>query len=56
MKKLLKIAAIGLLTTAILDPFVYSMLEKPIPWGKDLIMGIAGAACFYALIRFRDYL
>ncbi len=42
MKKLLTWGAIGLSTTALLDPVIYSMLDMPIPWIRDLLMG-AGA-------------
>ncbi|MBK5276623.1 MAG: hypothetical protein JJE30_16455 [Desulfuromonadales bacterium] len=54
MKKLLSWGGVGLLTTALLDPLMYSMLEKPIPWVRDLAMLAAGVACLYLLIRFRD--
>jgi len=54
MKKLLTWGGVMLLTTALLDPLVYSMLEKPIPWIRDVLMGIGGLACFYFLIKFRD--
>jgi hypothetical protein len=54
MKKLLTWGAVGLLTTALLDPLIYSMLDKPIPWIRDLMMGVGGAACIYSLIKFRD--
>jgi hypothetical protein len=54
MKKLLNWGAVGLLTTAILDPVVYSMLDLPIPWFRDLLMLAGGAACFWLLVRFRD--
>ena len=53
MKKLLTWLAVGLLTTALLDPLMYSMLDKPIPWFRDLLMLVAGVGCFYLLIRFR---
>lgn len=56
MKKLLSWGAVGLLTSALLDPLIYSMLDKPIPWFRDILMGTAGCACFYLLIRFRDEL
>ncbi len=56
MKKLLNWGAVGLLTTAILDPVVYSMLELPIPWVRDLLMGVGGVGCFYLLIRYRNEL
>jgi hypothetical protein len=54
MKKLLNWGAVGLLTSAILDPLIYSMLDKPIPWFRDALMLAGGVACFYLLIRFRD--
>ncbi|WP_298266414.1 hypothetical protein [Geobacter sp.] len=56
MKKLLSWGAVGLLTTALLDPLVYSMLEKPIPWLRDILMAAGGVGCFYLLIRFRNEL
>lgn len=56
MKKLLTWGAVGLLTTALLDPLMYYMLDKPIPWFRDILMGAAGCACFYLLIRFRNEL
>lgn len=54
MKKLLTWSAVGLLTSAIFDPIMYSMLDMPIPWVRDILMGIAGIGCFYALIKFRN--
>jgi hypothetical protein len=54
MKKLLNWLTIGLLTSALLDPVIYSMLDMPIPWVRDLLMLAGGIACFYLLIRFRD--
>jgi hypothetical protein len=54
MKKLLTWGAVGLLTTAILDPILYSMLGMPIPWLRDLFMGVGGAGCFYLLIKLRN--
>lgn len=54
MKKLLNWGAVGLVTSALLDPVIYSMLELPIPWFRDLLMLTSGVACFYLLIRFRD--
>ncbi|TWJ19333.1 hypothetical protein [Geobacter argillaceus] len=56
MKKLLMWGAAGLLTSAILDPIIYAMLEQPIPWMRDLFMGGGGIACFWLLIKFRDEL
>lgn len=56
MKKLLVWGGTGLLTTALLDPLVYSMLERPIPWVRDLLMAIGGIACLYALVAYRHSL
>jgi hypothetical protein len=53
LKKLLTWGAVGLLTTAILDPVIYSMLDLPIPWTRDLIMAVGGAGGFYLLIKYR---
>lgn len=53
MKKLITWGGVGLLTTAILDPLIYSMLDLPIPWMRDLAMGAGGIGCFYLLVRFR---
>jgi len=54
VKKLLTWGAVGLLTTAILDPVIYSMLDMPIPWIRDLLMGAAGVGCFYLLFKFHN--
>jgi len=54
MKKLLVWGTVGLLTTAFLDPLLYSGLGQPIPWGRDLLMAGGGVVCFYLLIKFRD--
>ena len=54
MKKLLSWGGVGLLTTALLDPLLYSMLDLPIPWRRDLLMVVSGAVCFYLLVKFRD--
>jgi len=56
LKKLLTWGAVGLLTTALLDPIMYSMLEMSIPWGRDLLMGIGGIGCFYLLVKYRNEL
>ena len=56
MKKLLSWGAVGLLTTAFLDPLMYSMLDKPIPWFRDVLMAAGGGLCFSLLIKFRDEL
>ncbi|HXE96394.1 MAG TPA: hypothetical protein VN642_08315 [Dongiaceae bacterium] len=54
MKKLLTWGGVGLLTTALLDPLLYSMLDQPIPWGRDLLMAAGGAGCMYLLVKLRD--
>lgn len=53
MKKLLTWGGVGLLTTAILDPLIYAMLDQPIPWLRDLLMFAGGVLCLYLLIKFR---
>ena len=53
MKKLLSWGATGLVTTAILDPLIYSMLDLPIPWWRDLLMLAGGIVCLYPLIKYR---
>ena len=54
MKKLLSWGGVGLLTTALLDPLLYSMLEQPIPWGRDIVMAAVGIGCLYLLVKMRD--
>jgi len=54
MKKLLNWGVVGLLTTALLDPVIYSMLELPIPWVRDLLMAVGGIGCWYLLVKYRD--
>jgi len=54
MKKLLTWSAVTLLTSAILDPLIYSMLDWPIPWLRDLGMLAGGAGCLYLLFRYRS--
>jgi hypothetical protein len=54
VKKLLSWGAVGLLTTAILDPIIYSMLDMPIPWTRDLLMAVGGVGGFFLLIKFRN--
>lgn len=56
MKKLLMWGAVGLLTTAFLDPLLYSMLERPIPWFRDVLMAAGGVACIFLLVKFRNEL
>lgn len=56
MKKLLSWGAVGLLTTALLDPLIYSMLEKPVPWVRDILMAAGGVACFWLLVKYRNEL
>jgi 4-amino-4-deoxy-L-arabinose transferase-like glycosyltransferase len=53
---LLALSPIGILfaPTAFLDPLIYSGLDQPIPWGRDLLMAGGGVVCFYLLVKFRD--
>lgn len=53
MKKLLSWGGAGLLTAALLDPLIYSTLEQPIPWLRDMVMFAAGAGCLYLLYKYR---
>lgn len=50
------LGAVGLLTSALLDPLIYSMLDQPIPWFRDVIMGGGGVVRLYLLVKFRDEL
>jgi len=54
MKKMLTWGAVGLITTALLDPLIYAMLDQPIPWSRDLLMFCGGVGCFYLLVRSRN--
>jgi hypothetical protein len=47
MKRLLLWVAIGLLTSALLDPLLYFMLDQPILWSRDMFMAAGGLICFY---------
>ena len=53
MKKLLTWGAVALLTTALLEPLLYSMLELPIPWWRDCAMLAAGVGCVFLLVKYR---
>jgi hypothetical protein len=53
MKKLLSWGGTGLVTTAFLDPLMYSMLDQPIPWLRDLLLLAAGIGCLYLLFTYR---
>ena len=54
MKKLLTWGGVGLITSAILDPLIYSMLDLQIPWLRDLVMLAGGAGCLYLLFKYRS--
>jgi hypothetical protein len=56
VKKLLSFLGVSLLTSAFLEPLFYSGLDRPIPWVRDMLMAVAGVACFYLLIKYRDQL
>lgn len=51
MKKLLSWGGVGLVTSALLDPLIYSMLDLPIPWLRDLLMLAGGIGCLYLLFK-----
>jgi hypothetical protein len=53
MKKFITWVAVGLLTTALLEPIMFYMLDLPIPWLRDLLMGVGGIGCFYLLFKHR---
>jgi len=53
IKKLLTFGAVSFLCAAFLDPLWASGLDRPIPWGRDILMAAAGVVCFYLLVRFR---
>jgi len=53
LKKFLTWLSVGLLTTALLDPIIYSMLEMPIPWLRDLAMAAAGCGGLSLLYKYR---
>jgi hypothetical protein len=56
MKKLLSWIAVGLLTSALLEPLIYSMLDQPVPWVRDLVMAGGGVLCFWLLVKYREWL
>jgi hypothetical protein len=56
MKKLLSFLGVSLLTSAFLEPLFFSGLDRPIPWGRDIFMAVAGVACFYLLIKYANQL
>ena len=58
MTKLLIWGAIGLLTSALLDPLLYFMHNQPIPLIRELLMAAGGLICFYLYlyIKFRNEL
>jgi hypothetical protein len=53
LKKLIIWLSVGLLTTALLDPIIYSMLEQPVPWLRDLTMAAVGSGGLYLLYKYR---
>ena len=54
MKKLLTWGGVGLITSAILDPLIYAILEMPVPWMRDLFMLAGGIGCIYLLVKHRN--
>ncbi len=56
MAKLLKVGAVGFLMAALLDPLWTGGLGRPIAWQRDLLLAIGGLLCYFALVKFRDFL
>lgn len=56
IKNLLTFGAVFFLCTAFLDPLWASGLDRPIPWFRDILFGVMGAACYYLRIKFRKTL
>ncbi len=56
MKRLLSFGGASLLVSAFLDPLISSGLDRPIPWLRDLLMGMGGVACLYLLVKYRKEL
>jgi hypothetical protein len=56
MKKLLTWGGTSLLISAFLDPLIYSGMDKPIPWLRDLAMAAGGMLCLYLLVKYRNQL
>lgn len=56
MKKLLNWGAVGLLSSAILDPLICVSMGRPVAWITDFVMVTGGALCFYLLVRFREWI
>ena len=53
MKYYLSWIAVGLLTAAVLDPVMYSLFDQPIPWLRDLLIGVGGLGCLYPVLKLR---
>ena len=56
MKSLLNLGAVGLLTSALLDPLIRTTLEQPVIWWRDLLMACGGIVCLYLLVKYRRVL
>lgn len=56
MKKLLTWGGTSLLISAFLDPLIYSGMDKPVPWLRDLAMAAGGVLCLYLLVKYRNQL
>lgn len=37
-------------------PLISSGLDKPVPWLRDLLMGVGGVAGLYLLVKYRQEL
>ena len=55
MKKLLIWGGVSLITSGLLEPLIYSMIDQPIPWFRDIVMLVAGGGCLWLLVKYRDY-
>lgn len=56
MKKLLLWGGPSLIVSSFLDIIFQSGMERPIPWGRDLLMAGAGVVCIFLLIKYRRQL
>jgi hypothetical protein len=55
-KKLLSFGAANLIAGAFLDGLWQSGLDRPIPWGRDLLLVAVGSATLLLLIKYRKEL
>jgi hypothetical protein len=53
MKKLLTFGTVGFLCGAFFDALLASGLDRTIPWLRIIASALAGAFCFFLLIKYR---